>query len=120
MGKQGFPRQERIRQRVDYQRCFVVGKKKVGSNLILFYRLQGVGQTRIGVTVSRKVGNAVRRNRIKRLLREFYRLHKDLFILGMDYSFVVRKNCRLDSLADVEKEMRYLLPAATIQKVDCC
>jgi len=110
MDEQGFPRRERIRRRVDYQRCFAVGRRRVGPNLILFYLHRGEGPPRIGITVSKKVGNAVRRNRIKRLLREYYRRHKELFMPGVDYSFVARKNCQLRSLADVSREMQVLLP----------
>ncbi len=102
-----------MRQRRDYQRCFACGQRKSRANLILFHRFRGEGPARIGITVSRKVGNAVRRNRIKRLLREFYRLHKDLFLPGRDYSLVARKNFRLDSLADVRREMQSLLPPPT-------
>ena len=54
----------------------------------------GRGQaTRLGLAVSRRVGHAVRRNRIKRLLRETFRLQPELFPVGRDVIFMVRSSC---------------------------
>ncbi len=109
MKKQGFSQQERILKRRDFLACFARGRKKYSAHFIIFCLDRGSGPSRIGVTVSKKVGNAVKRNRIKRLLREFYRLHKDLFLPGMDYSVVVKKNYSLVSLDDVVRELSPLL-----------
>jgi ribonuclease P protein component len=51
----------------------------------------------------------VRRNRMKRLLREFFRLHKALFLPGVDYSVVVKRNCSLNTFNDVVRELTPLL-----------
>jgi ribonuclease P protein component len=52
----------------------------------------GQGTTRLGITVSKRVGNSVRRNRVKRLVREFFRLHKDSFPQGCDIVIAARKD----------------------------
>jgi len=86
MKKQGFSQQERMLKRPDFLECFARGRKKNSANFIIFYQDRRIGHPRIGITVSKKVGNAVRRNRIKRLLREFFRLHKALFLPGVAQS----------------------------------
>jgi ribonuclease P protein component len=62
-------------RRVDFQRATGGGSRFVGRHFLLFVRDRGDdGATRLGITVTRGVGNAVRRNRIKRLVREWFRL----------------------------------------------
>lgn len=61
------------------------------------------GATRLGITASRKLGNAVQRNRVKRLVREAFRRHKLLFPSGLDLVFVAKKNA-VD--ADYEQVVR--------------
>jgi ribonuclease P protein component len=92
----GFPRQERLRKRTDFLRLSGQGTKIHTSNFILIWTESPVSAVRIGITVSGKVGNAVCRNRLKRLIREFYRLSKGLFGPA-DYSIIARKGAaRLD------------------------
>lgn len=70
----------------------------------------GVGHHRLGITCGRKAGNAVRRNRIKRLLREYFRLNKKeifphLLETGADIVVIVRPDCPNMKLEDVEMEL---------------
>lgn len=66
------------------------------------------GSTRIGITASRKVGGAVVRNRIKRLVRECYRLNKGMFMAG-DYSIIARRSASLLDIAGVTRDLRRAL-----------
>jgi ribonuclease P protein component len=50
------------------------------------------GIKRLGITVTKKTGNAVKRNRIKRLIREFFRLNKSMFPEGHDVVIMAKKN----------------------------
>jgi len=71
-----FPRAERLTRRSEYQFVFAHGSKAVGRSFICYVaRREGQG-SKLGIAVSRKVGNAVVRNRVKRYIREFYRTHR--------------------------------------------
>lgn len=58
--------------------------------LVLYARKNRTGRSRVGITVSKKLGHAVVRNRVRRRLREIYRLHEDSFCPGWDIVVVAR------------------------------
>lgn len=70
-------REHRLTRRPEFQSCYETGRRYFSRNFVLFVlrRTEGVPQWRMGCAVTRKTGNAVRRNRIKRVLREFFRLY---------------------------------------------
>jgi ribonuclease P protein component len=72
-----FPQSARLRRRREFQRVFTEGRKAVGPSFVCFVRRPGDRGRRLGITVSRKVGGAVERNRVKRLIREVYRKRQD-------------------------------------------
>ena len=61
--------------------------------LVLYARPNRTGINRIGITVSKKLGKAVVRNRVRRRLREVYRLNEDRFAPGWDIVVVARSRC---------------------------
>ncbi|HKJ71042.1 MAG TPA: ribonuclease P protein component [Gammaproteobacteria bacterium] len=69
----GFPQAQRLKRPEEFRRVFDQGSKAVGRFFVVFARPVDGGPARLGVAVSRKVGNAVRRNRIKRVIREEFR-----------------------------------------------
>jgi ribonuclease P protein component len=72
-----FPKAIRLRQRADYVRLTQTGLKVSSKFFILLIAKDVVAEPRVGLTVSRKVGCAVVRNRVKRYLREFLRRNRD-------------------------------------------
>ena len=68
-----FPPAVRIVRSADYRAIYKTGGKIHSSNFVLFSRRNVLGYSRLGITVSRKVGGAVVRNRTKRLFREIFR-----------------------------------------------
>ncbi len=73
-----------------FQRLYSRGKSASSSSLVLYVRRNGQRGNRLGITVSTKVGKAVVRNRVRRRLREIYRLHEGELALGVDLVLVAR------------------------------
>ncbi len=71
--QEGFPWKYRIVRSADYRSVYGAGLKFHSERLVLFGKENHLGHHRLGITVSRKVGSAVVRNRVKRLLREIFR-----------------------------------------------
>ena len=74
--RQRFRPQDRIRKRSDYQTIYDKGRRIPSGSFVLFVMRNALERPRLGITVTRRIGNAVRRNRAKRLLREIFRRHK--------------------------------------------
>ena len=88
---QTFRKKERLRLRKDFDRVFKEGKVVQNDYLVMLYRKNGLGYSRIGIVVKRRFGKAHDRNRIKRWIREIYRRWKMEFPKGYDYVFLTRK-----------------------------
>lgn len=85
------------------------GKKLHTDSFLVFVLPQKTpGRVRLGVTASRKLGNAVLRNRVKRLVREAFRRHKLLFPEGHDFVFVAKRNATEAAYDQVVREIERL------------
>lgn len=73
---QRFRPQDRIRKRSEYQAIYDKGRRIPSGSFVLFVMRNELGRPRLGITVTRRIGGAVRRNRAKRLVREIFRRHK--------------------------------------------
>lgn len=90
MKLQGLPPEHRVRKRRDFERAYEEGEKILMPEFALFARANGLPYSRLGVTTTRRLGKAVRRNRARRLVREAFRTHGELLPSGLDLVFVVR------------------------------
>jgi ribonuclease P protein component len=113
--RERLPRAAHVRHRTDYLAIQNRGRRVAGPNLLLF-ALAGASsegqegrQGRIGITVSKKVGNAVVRNRVKRWIRECYRRGRPQFPARLDLVVVARPAAAAASHAVVCRELTTLV-----------
>ncbi len=74
----------------------------------MYVKENGLNKNRIGISVSKKVGNSVVRHRITRLLRESYRLHENIFNSGLDIVIVARNSAAAVGYAEIESALLHL------------
>lgn len=115
MAEERFPKEERVRRRREYLAIQRRGEKVHLEHLLAFVRRGEPLRRRVGITVSKKVGKAVQRNRVKRLLREAWRRNKDAFPLGKDVVFVAKRNAAESTFVDIEAELLKLARRLTRQ-----
>jgi ribonuclease P protein component len=78
--RETFSRDDRLRKRTEFEACYASGVRVSGRHLVLFLLAgHAASRPRIGISVSKKVGNAVVRNRVKRRLRELFRRNRAEF-----------------------------------------
>jgi ribonuclease P protein component len=109
MGRQTFGKQDRIRKRKDYLNIYQQGVRSYSLHFTAIVRQNPSGLTRLGLTVSKKVGNAVKRNRMKRLVREFFRLNKARLSASQDIVIIGRKTTQPLTSQGICKELERLL-----------
>lgn len=109
MGINTFRPNEKIRKRKEYLSIYQNGTRTYARHFTFVAQKNELGYGRLGITVSKKVGDAVRRNRIKRLIREFFRLNKTGFVASRDIVVIGKKGIPRLSYQDVCKELAVLV-----------
>lgn len=105
---QGFPASRRIRARRDFLQIYATGKKQHSAHFLLFALYSRGERQRLGIAASRKVGNAAARNRVKRLLREYFRTLA-FSLPGVQLVAVAKPGAPELCLRDVAKELAPLV-----------
>lgn len=109
MGVNTFRPDEKIRKRPEYLSIYQHGKRTYARHFTIVAQKNELGYGRLGITVSKKVGDAVRRNRIKRLIREFFRLNKTRLVASRDIVVIGKKGMPRLSYQEVCKELSVLV-----------
>ncbi len=106
---QGFSKKERLLKRKEFQLVFDKGER-FGNNQLKIYALSnGNSVSRLGLVVGRKFGNSPRRNRFKRILREAYRLNKNLLSNSVDIVVIPRPGLTELTLNAIEERFKIIL-----------
>ncbi len=104
MTDQSFPKRVRIRKRREFLKIYKEGKKIQSKYLIIHYMPNNLGHPRIGITVTKKVGKSVIRNRWKRLIREVFRKNRGKFP-PYDIVITVKRGYTPPSYKELEEDL---------------
>ncbi len=102
----GFPRNARLLRHADFERVYKQGRRHFAAHLTVFYLRREAGEgARVGFTVSRALGGAVDRNRMKRRLREAVRLHGTGIAVAVDVVINPKKSLLKAEFSDLRNEI---------------
>lgn len=99
---------ESLKNTHEFQNVYKNGKYYANKYLVMYVLENDLSINRVGISVSKKVGNSVVRHRLTRLVRESYRLHEEIFNSGLDIVVVVRKDAALMTYAKIESAFLHL------------
>ena len=92
----------------EFQTVYESGVSFANRNLVMYVLPNELTDNRIGISVSKKVGNSVVRHRVKRIIRESYRLNRDNVKNGLDIVIIARKEAKEKSYQELEQSMMHL------------
>ncbi len=98
-----------LRKNSDFQEVYKSGKSYANKYLVIYTSKNGTDRNRLGISVSKKVGNSVVRHRIKRLVKESYRLHEQMFNSGLDIAVIARQGSDACDYASIESALLHLM-----------
>ena len=99
---------ESLKKTKDFQNVYRRGKSYANRYLVMYVLSNQTEGNRLGISVSKKVGNSVIRHHLTRLIRESYRLHEDMFNSGLDIVVVARSTAKDISYHEVESALLHL------------
>lgn len=105
-----------IKKNSDFQIVYKSGKSYANKLLVMYVLVTERAESRIGISVSKKVGNSVVRHHITRLVRESFRLNKDMIKTGLDIVVVARPAAKESNFKNIESAYMHLCGLHNIKK----
>lgn len=99
---------ESLKSNRDFLKTYKTGKSFANRYLVMYVVENGLEINRLGISVSKKVGNSVIRHRVKRLIKESYRLHEAMFNSGLDIVIASRSSAKDISYKEMESAVLHL------------
>lgn len=93
----------------DFVNVYTSGRSYANKYLVIYTLKNNSDRNRLGISVSKKVGNSVVRHRLKRLIKESYRLHEKMFNSGLDIVVIARKGSDACDYAGIESALLHLM-----------
>ena len=104
----------RIKRNSDFQAIYKNGKSVANRQFVVYtYKNRDLKHFRLGISVSKKLGNAVTRNRIKRAIRENYKVHKQN-IIAKDIIVIARQPAKDMNTLEIQSSLEHVLKIAKV------
>lgn len=107
-----LPRACRLLRRAEYDAVYSTGQRRTGREFAVFLRANGLPSSRFGWSVKKAIGNAVKRNRIRRRIREIVRVHRQDIAGGWDIVIHPRGSAATREFSALTRDLLKLLPPA--------
>jgi len=98
---------ESLKKPSEFSKVYKRGKSFADKNIVVYYMPNQLGFTRVGFSISKKVGNSVVRNRVRRLIRESFRVNFESFG-SYDFIFVARVRSSEVEYHEITKSLKYI------------
>ena len=108
---------ETITENRIFTRLYGKGKSSVSGSAVVYYRPNNLRKNRLGLTSTKKIGCAVKRNRARRVIREAYRLLEDKLKVGYDFIIVARTKATSVTMFAVKNDLEKAFKSAGLLKV---
>lgn len=99
---------ESLKKNKDFQQVYRKGKSYANKYLVMYVFENHMNKNRLGISVSKKVGNSIVRHRLARLIRESYRLQEDRYRCGIDIVVIARIGAKEKRYKDIDGAMLHL------------
>lgn len=98
-----------LKNNTDFKSVYHTGKSYANKYLIMYVKKNELNSNRLGISVSKKVGNSVVRHRITRLIRESYRISEDKLLNGLDIVVVARVSAKDRNYSEIDSSLLHLI-----------
>ncbi|MBE5968281.1 MAG: ribonuclease P protein component [Lachnospiraceae bacterium] len=105
-----------LKKNSDFREIYRTGKSFANKYLVMYVKKNGLAENRLGISVSKKVGNSVVRHRITRLIRESYRLSEEKIKNGLDIIVIARVGAKGRSCSEIESALMHLVMLHKIEQ----
>lgn len=104
----------RLRNNMEFKQVYEDGKNYWNRNLILYVKKNGLEYSRVGYSITKKIGNSVVRNKVRRRMKEIYRLNFNQIKGGYDFIFIPKRNIVDISYEEMESAMIHIMKLAKV------
>ena len=106
----------RLRSNMEFKKVYNGGKSYWNRNVVLYVRKNDVENTRVGYSITKKIGNSVVRNKIRRRMKEVYSLNFDNLKSNYDLIFIPKRNIVDISYKELQSAMLHILKISNVSK----